>query len=149
MPFRLTTPPTPFESCRRRTWNSDRCPSTVKGENRERLGPGGVAGRFVTLRIEAHGSHVATSGYLEGLYRLVEEELTIRFERYIETRTRLANFPFRKTLAQFDCDAQPSLDKRAIMELSSMSFVERATNVILLGPPGVGKTQSGSHLFSS
>jgi len=88
----------------------------------------------------AEEAAAASAGYLEFLHRLVEEELAVRFERYVETRTRLANFPFRKTLAQFDFDAQPGVDKRAVMELSSMAFVERATNVILLGPPGVGKT---------
>lgn len=86
----------------------------------------------------AEEAAAASAGYLEFLHRLVEEELAVRFERYVETRTRLANF--RKTLAQFDFDAQPGVDKRAVMELSSMAFVERATNVILLGPPGVGKT---------
>src|SRR5690606_13712491 len=88
----------------------------------------------------AEEAAAASSGYLEFLYQLVEEELAVRFERYVETRTRLANFPFRKTLDQFDFAAQPGVDKRAIMDLASMAFIERATNVILLGPPGVGKT---------
>jgi len=95
------------------------------------------------LQVAEHRAEEAaatSAGYLEFLHRLVEEELAVRFERYVEARTRLANFPFRKTLEQFDFDAQPGVDKRAIMDLASMAFVERATNVVLLGPPGVGKT---------
>ena len=45
-----------------------------------------------------------------------------------------------KTLDQFDFDFQPSLDRKLVRELAGLSFVERAHNVVLLGPPGVGKT---------
>jgi DNA replication protein DnaC len=45
-----------------------------------------------------------------------------------------------KTLEQFDFSFQPSIDRKVIRELSGLSFVDRAENVILLGPPGVGKT---------
>lgn len=57
-----------------------------------------------------------------------------------ETRLRAARFPHVKTLEQFDFTFQPSLDRRIVRELAGLSFVERAENVILLGPPGVGKT---------
>jgi len=63
-----------------------------------------------------------------------------RFQRGIEARLRLARFPWIKTLERFDFDFQPSLDRRQVRELAGMSFVERAHNVVILGPPGVGKT---------
>ncbi len=63
-----------------------------------------------------------------------------RYQRGIEARLRQARFPWIKTLDQFDFDFQPSLDRRQVRELSGMSFAERSHNVILLGPPGVGKT---------
>ncbi len=63
-----------------------------------------------------------------------------RYQRGIEARLRQARFPWIKTLEQFDFDFQPSLDRRQVRELAGMSFAERAHNVILLGPPGVGKT---------
>ena len=53
--------------------------------------------------------------------------------------------PANKTLANFDFDAQPSIDKRLIAELSTLSFLDRADNILLLGPPGVGK----SHLAAA
>ncbi len=63
-----------------------------------------------------------------------------RYQRGIEARLRQARFPWLKTLDQFDFDFQPSLDRRQVRELAGLTFVERAHNVILLGPPGVGKT---------
>jgi len=63
-----------------------------------------------------------------------------RFQRGIEARLRQSRFPWVKTLEQFDYDFQPSLDRRQMRELSGLGFVERAHNVVILGPPGVGKT---------
>jgi len=63
-----------------------------------------------------------------------------RFQRGIETRLRQSRFPWNKTLEQFDFEFQPSLDRRQVRELAGLSFVERAHNVVVLGPPGVGKT---------
>lgn len=63
-----------------------------------------------------------------------------RDRRGIETRLRQARFPWIKTLEQFDFDFQPSLDRRQVRELAGLSFLERNHNVVILGPPGVGKT---------
>lgn len=61
-------------------------------------------------------------------------------ERAGETMARMAGFPARKHLSAFDFAFQPSLNKRQVQELAGCGFVERAENVVLLGPPGVGKT---------
>jgi len=53
---------------------------------------------------------------------------------------RLARFPYVKTLEQFDFSFQPTIDRKLIRELAGLAFVERAENLILLGPPGTGKT---------
>ncbi len=53
--------------------------------------------------------------------------------------------PANKTLANFDFDAQPSIDQRLIAELSTLTFLDRTDNILLLGPPGVGK----SHLAAA
>ena len=52
----------------------------------------------------------------------------------------LAHLPFQRTLEQFDFGFQPSIDERLVKELANLAFVAEATNVLLLGPPGVGKT---------
>jgi DNA replication protein DnaC len=70
----------------------------------------------------------------------LEAEWRGRYQRSVEGRLKLARFPWVKTLDQFDFEFQPSIDRKMIRELAGLSFVERADNVVLLGPPGVGKT---------
>lgn len=81
--------------------------------------------------------------YKSFLARALGAEWQGRHRRGIEARLRQARFPWVKTLEQFDFDFQPSLDRRQVRELAGLSFVERAHNVVILGPPGVGKTQPG------
>jgi DNA replication protein DnaC len=78
--------------------------------------------------------------YKSFLERALEAEWQGRFQRGIEARLRQSRFPWIKTLEQFDFEFQPSLDRRQVRELAGLSLVERAHNVVILGPPGVGKT---------
>ena len=58
----------------------------------------------------------------------------------VERGLRLARFPYIKTLEQFDLGFQPSIDRKLVRELAGLGFVERGDNLLLLGPPGTGKT---------
>ncbi|RJQ38804.1 MAG: AAA family ATPase [Dehalococcoidia bacterium] len=78
--------------------------------------------------------------YAEFLADLLGIEAAARRERYLKARTRLAHLPFHKTLDQFEFSFQPSVDQRQIRELATMAFAHDAANLVLLGPPGVGKT---------
>lgn len=78
--------------------------------------------------------------YKTFLSSALEAEWQGRYQRGIETRLRQSRFPWVKTLEQFDFEFQPSLDRRQVRELAGLSFVERTHNVVILGPPGVGKT---------
>lgn len=78
--------------------------------------------------------------YVAFLERLLEEEVATRLARTVAMRTKLARFPFLKTLDQFDFAFQPSLDERLVRELATLRFLAHAENVVFLGPPGVGKT---------
>ena len=78
--------------------------------------------------------------YPEMLAELLGVEAAAPRERYLTTRTRLAHRPFQHTLEQFDFGFQSSIDERLVKELANLAFVAEATNVLLLGPPGVGKT---------
>jgi DNA replication protein DnaC len=74
------------------------------------------------------------------LAKALEAEWRGRYQRGVEAKMRLARFPWLKTLDQFDFDFQPSIDRKVVRELAGLAFVERAHNVVLLGPPGTGKT---------
>ena len=78
--------------------------------------------------------------YPEMLAQLLGVEVEARRTRYLITKTRLAHLPFQRTLEQFDFGFQPSIDERLVKELANLAFVAEAGNVLLLGPPGVGKT---------
>ena len=78
--------------------------------------------------------------YLAFLDRLLDLETAARFERDVAMKTKLAHFPFPKSLDDFDFSFQPSINERQIRELATMRFLAHGENVLLLGPPGVGKT---------
>ncbi len=78
--------------------------------------------------------------YGDFLLDTLTTELDARRQRYLKTRLQLAHLPYVKTFEQFDFSFQPSIDERQIRELRTLRFVHEASNVILLGPPGVGKT---------
>jgi DNA replication protein DnaC len=108
-----------------------------------------VVQHLTALRLNAARTvldhHLSTArereySHLEFLEHLLADELTTRQEISIAVRTKLAHFPVLKTLDSFEFDAQPSLERRVINELQTVAFVERAENIVLLGPPGVGKT---------
>lgn len=79
-------------------------------------------------------------GYTEFLHGLLGAEVDATEQRRLTGRLRFSKLPARKTLQQFDHDAQPGLDRRMIDELATLRFIAEKANVLLIGPPGVGKT---------
>lgn len=78
--------------------------------------------------------------YADFLDQTLGAEVEARRTRYLRARLQLAHLPFVRTFGQFDFGFQPSIDERQINELRTLRFVHEASNVIFLGPPGVGKT---------
>lgn len=103
----------------------------------EKMEMGYLAAQLETVCEQAAKRELA---YKEFLTEALGTEWTGRHLKGVEARVAMARFPWIKTLDQFDFSFQPSLDRKVVRELAGLSFVERAENVILLGPPGVGKT---------
>jgi DNA replication protein DnaC len=76
----------------------------------------------------------------EALSLLCKTEVDYKEGRRVTMGTKIAHFPFVRTLEDFDFEAQPSVDPKQIRELATCRWVANGDAVLLLGPPGVGKT---------
>lgn len=78
--------------------------------------------------------------YRELVQEMVQFELKKREEKSIEKRMKWAKFPYFKTMKEFNLSDQTSISRRQLDQLKEMNWLEQQFNLILLGPPGVGKT---------
>lgn len=85
----------------------------------------------------------AQMGYRELVDLVLEEEVGALEGRRYASRLKLSGLPHRKTFDEFELAFQPELDPKRVAELRSLRFLERHACVLLLGPPGVGKTHIG------
>lgn len=80
------------------------------------------------------------SSYMSLIDQLLEEEVSAKEDRRLRIALKTAGLPYEKTIEEYDFTFHPSLDKRTVMNLFDLNFLQQKENVILLGPPGVGKT---------
>jgi DNA replication protein DnaC len=106
-------------------------------EQMKRLKLPRTAEQLPALLQEASKKELAYADLLEDLF---SRELAAKEERHTSMKTSMARFPFHKSLETFDFKFQPSIDPKVIRELATCRFIADADNVLLLGPPGVGKT---------
>lgn len=78
--------------------------------------------------------------FTEALLTLTNQELAYQDKQKVERVIKRARFPKRTTLEAFDFDFQPSINKKEILDLKSLSFIDKNENLIFIGNPGVGKT---------
>jgi len=71
---------------------------------------------------------------------LCEREIVRKNARRIDMALKLAHFPMIRDLTGFDFAAQPSVDPKQIKDLAAGRWIANGENVLVLGPPGVGKT---------
>lgn len=82
----------------------------------------------------------AKSPYAHYLSNLVTAQLAARTDRSFKERLTRARFPALKTIEEFDFTFQPSINETHVKTLAALDFMEKKENVLLVGPPGVGKT---------
>jgi DNA replication protein DnaC len=88
----------------------------------------------------AHKAAKEEASFADFLERVLGAEASARQERKVDMLMKLATMPSVKTLEQFDWAAAPGAPKAQILELAHLGFIERAQNIVLIGPSGVGKT---------
>ena len=76
----------------------------------------------------------------ESLNYLVSEEINYKNNRAAQGIIKAANFPFKKTIKDYDFSFQPSVNENQIRELNNLGFIEKGENIIFIGNSGVGKT---------
>ena len=102
-----------------------------------RLGLYQIEAELSTLLEQAAKKELAYSDFLDELLAL---EIRAKSEKHLTMRIKMARFPFHKTVENFDFKFQPSIDPKIIRELATCRYLASGENVLLLGPPGVGKT---------
>ena len=93
--------------------------------------------RLEALLQDAAARELAYADFLE---QVLSEEVAAKTSKNVTMRTAMARFPFVKPLETFDFSYQPSIDKKQVLTLASCHFIEHGDNVLVLGPPGVGKS---------
>jgi DNA replication protein DnaC len=86
---------------------------------------------------EAAGNRLS---HLEFLELILQDELAVRADRRVARRVKAAAFREQKTLEDFDWQFNPSIRKKQVFELATCQFVHQGRDVLLLGPPGTGKS---------
>ena len=102
-----------------------------------RLRLGAVAARLDAILSDAARKEPS---YLAFLDTLLGEELDAKQKKRVAMGIQIAHFPVVKTLDDFDFRFQPSIDAKLVRELATGRFIAIAENVLLFGPPGVGKS---------
>jgi DNA replication protein DnaC len=98
----------------------------------------GAAAEALPAQLEtARATNLGHTEFLEALLRI---EVQATEQRRWDGRMRFANFPAPWRIDDFDFTAQPSVDQALIRELATCGYLNDATNVLFIGPPGVGKT---------
>lgn len=105
--------------------------------NLEELGLGAMAPVVPDyVRLVANGEKDLVTALLE----ITDAQMATKRKADDDRRIRMANFPFLKTLADFDWSFQPSVPRGTVEQLATLEFLDRGGNAVFVGSPGVGKT---------
>jgi len=100
-----------------------------------------------TVESELAAARKSSPSYSDFLARLLRAEWLDQQERKLQARIKRAAFPEIWTLESFPFKNQPGVSRRQIQELAELEFISKATNLVFIGPVGVGKTGLASGLL--
>lgn len=97
----------------------------------------GLAQSLAVRLEEAASNRLSHAEFLE---LILQDELAVRRDRAVERNTRAACFREPKTLEDFDWDFNRTIKRKRFFDLASGEFLRKHRDVLLIGPPGVGKS---------
>ena len=92
------------------------------------------------LAIRVQEAQAAQLGHEQFLELLIQDELALRNDRKTARALKAARFINLKPLDRFDWQFNPNIDRRRILELATCAFIRQHTDLLMIGPPGTGKT---------
>ena len=99
-----------------------------------------LSGLAATLSLRLQEAAANRLAHEEFLEILLQDELNVRKERLLSRRTKAADFHRLKTLEDFDWRFNPNIPRKQIYDLATGQFIRQSVDLLLIGPPGVGKT---------
>ncbi len=99
-----------------------------------------LQGMRATLETRAIQANQGGASFLEVFSCLLQDELDHRSSRLMERRHQASGLPERKLLSDFDWDFNPRLPKSEIFELTTVKFIQKGEDALLIGAPGTGKS---------
>jgi len=105
--------------------------------NLKKLRLSGMAASLDVRLQEATANHLTHAEFLE---LVLQDELAVRFDRLVNRRVKAASFRELKHLSDFDWTFNPSIKKKQMYDLAAGHFLRQGRDVLLLGPPGTGKS---------
>jgi DNA replication protein DnaC len=104
-----------------------------------------LSGLLSSLELRLQEAEANRLPYAQFLELLLQDEINVRHQRLIARRRKSADFREPRSLENFDFGFNPSINRAQIYELAACQFVRQHRDVLLVGPPGVGK----SHLVQA
>lgn len=108
-----------------------------------------LSGMIATLQARALQVAQQEMDFLEAFAWLVQDELDRRRSRLLERRHALSGLPDHQDLTRFDWSYNPRLPKRDVLDLATLKFIDAKEDVLIIGPPGTGKSHVAQALATS
>ena len=105
-----------------------------------------LSGMVATLQARALQVPSHEMAFIEAFSWLVQDEIDRRQSRLLERRFALSGLPERKLLKDLDWGYNPKVPKREVLQLGTLKFLDAKDDVLLIGPPGTGKSHVGKAL---
>ncbi len=105
-----------------------------------------LSGMVATLQARALQVSSHDMDFIEAFSWLVQDEMDRRQSSLLERRFKLSGLPERKLLKDIDWSYNPKVPKRDVLELGTLKFIDAKEDILLIGPPGTGKSHVGKAL---